>query len=466
MRLGNCSSIAAIGLEATRQRWETHWHNALSDEEISFLAYTAHITTVRLPIGYFTLGSRFTADTPFAAPGIADVYTNAWSAVLRLCERLCNVGVGVLLDLHALPGGVNTEEHGGVSSGKAEMLGHGKAARKNRELAKECVLFMAREVKGEKVKSCAGIELCNEASWDAEGLYPWYEDAIKAVGAIDETIPLYVSDGWDLSRAVQWCGEVTRSGRLGRNPIVVDTHRYYTFTSQDRSQTPQQIISRVRSELDDVQPSRGSVVDKGAIDIIIGEWSCVIDGASWARAGDGADKDALVRELGKAQCDQWRKNTAGSFFWTAKMQWMDGGEWGLFEMAKKGAVVPSNNLTLSFAEVKIAAERARRQRLDRKNAAVNAHVGFWDSTSPGGVFEHWRFEQGWELGYADALAFFEMRAMGNVLGAKGGADGIGCLEGWVARRLRETGQGGGLAWEWEHGFRQGVAGFGESVLVM
>lgn len=418
---------------------------------------TAGITSLRLPIGYFTLGPAFTDGTPFAGQ-VAQVYGNAWSAVRQLCERLYSAGIGVLLDFHALPGNANTEDHGGVSTKKAELWGN----KSNLSLGQKCFLFMAEEVKKGSIKGCLGIELCNEACWGAKGMYEWYSDAISAVGRVDVSIPLYISDAWDLGSAMAWCRKMNRRG--AGNPIGVDTHRYYTFTDKDKSQSPRQIIERVRRELDEVHVALEDATDKGAVQVIVGEWSCCMTEDSWARAG-GADKDDLVRQFGKAETEQWKQKAGGAFFWTAKMEWMDGGEWGLFEMVKKGAVLPSADLTMPFEEVKTAAERARRQRLDRKKQAVDAHVCYWDSLAPRGQFEHWRFGQGWDLGFADALAFFEMRASGNLQGARDGADVIGVLELWVMKRLCETGQAGIFAWEWEHGFRQGVGHFRDIVLL-
>ncbi len=394
--------------------------------------------------------------TPFAGH-VAQVYENAWSAVRQLCERLYSSGIGVLLDLHALPGNANSEDHGGVSTKKAELWGN----KSNLTLAKKCLLFVAEEVQKGSIKGCIGIELCNEACWSAKGMYQWYTDVISAIGRVDVSIPLYISDGWDLSTAMAWCRDLNKRG--AGNPIGVDTHRYYTFTDKDKSQSPGQIIERVRSELDEVHVGLGDATDAGAVQVIVGEWSCCMTEDSWAKAGS-ADKDDLVRQFGKAETEQWRDKAGGAFFWTAKMEWMDGGEWGLFEMVKKGAVLPSPNLVMPAEEVRMAAERARQQRLDRKEQARDAHVCYWDSTAPGGQFEHWRFEQGWDLGFADALAFFEMRASGNLPGARHGGDVIGVLELWILKRLRETGQTGGFAWEWEHGFRQGVGDFRNSLL--
>lgn len=44
------------GLEQTRGKWEEHWRNAITDQQLEWLAVEAKCTSIRLPIGYFTLG--------------------------------------------------------------------------------------------------------------------------------------------------------------------------------------------------------------------------------------------------------------------------------------------------------------------------------------------------------------------------------------------------------------------------
>ena len=445
-------SIAARGVDATRQRWESHWSSALSGSDIDFLVNTARCTSIRLPIGYFTLGAKYTVNTPFAGTP-SQIYTSAWTAVQNLCSRLHSAGIGTLVDFHALPGGANGEEHSGTSSGRADLWGN----RSNLELAKNCILFIASEVASGKVPGCIGIQLCNEAVYGAAGMYEWYSDIIRAVSQIDASIPLYISDAWDLNTALSWSAQ-QNSVSSPTNSIVVDTHKYYTFSEADRAQSPQQIIARIPSELNEVAGKSGSVVDRGAAQAVVGEWSCVLDGSTWAKA-QGANRDDLVRQFGNAQCYSWREKSAGSFFWTAKMDWMDGGEWGFFEMTKKGAVVPPPGLELGFEDVKARISTATQQWQDLKARAVQVHVEYWNRTSPGVYFEHWRFEQGWDVGFSDALTFFGMRVNGGIEGGRNGGDRIGGLELWVRKRLRESGTGGGFVWEWEQGFRQGVGRF-------
>ncbi len=406
-------------------------------------------------MGYFTLGPQFTKGTPFEG-AISSVYVNAWEAVLHLCERLYAVGIGVLLDLHSLPGGANDQDHSGTSSGKAELWGN----RGYLELAKRGVVFMAGEVKMGRVRGCLGIQMCNEACWGAEGMWEWYEDVMRAVGEVDVGLPLYVSDGWDLGRGMKQCGRINREG-MGC-PVGVAVPKYFCFTETDKKESPNQIIQRVEGEMGDVLAGSGNVVEKGAVQVMVVEWSCAMSGETWERVRTEYRSD-LVRRFGRTQSEQWRTRAGGAFFWTAKMDWMDGGEWGLFEMVKKRAIVAPAKFMLNFDKVREKIERARLLRDGKRNFAVENHVRYWDSAAPKGRFEHWRFEEGWDLGYADALVFYEMRVSGAVEGAKWGADTIGVLELWILKRLRESGQRSGFVWEWEHGFRQGVSAFEHAV---
>ena len=106
------SHIIKHGHDDTRRKWEAHWESALSDEEIGYLVH-AGCTSVRLPIGHFTVGPGFCQGTPFGSD-ITGVYQNAWDAVKKLCTRLHNAGIGTLIDLHALPYGANNDSHVGT----------------------------------------------------------------------------------------------------------------------------------------------------------------------------------------------------------------------------------------------------------------------------------------------------------------------------------------------------------------
>lgn len=100
---------------------------------------------------------------------------------------------------------------------------------------------MARQIKEGQLDGAIGLRLVNEAVWDTKGIYDWYEDVVEEIAAVDDTILIYISDGWDSNRALNWTTKRHSMDSGPRNPVVVDTHKYYTFSESDRSQCPQQI---------------------------------------------------------------------------------------------------------------------------------------------------------------------------------------------------------------------------------
>ena len=153
------------------------------------------------------------------------MYTNACAAVKQLVSRCHARGIGVLIDLHALPGGANKGDHSGTNSGKAELWN----SRSNRDLATRSLLFISKEV--QHLDGVLGIQLCNEADGDTpqHGLYKWYDDVIAQMAGIDPTMPLYISDAWNLGEAAKYCGAKNSLGSRNTNPIVIDTHLYLSL---------------------------------------------------------------------------------------------------------------------------------------------------------------------------------------------------------------------------------------------
>lgn len=241
----------------------------------------------------------------------------------------------------------------------------------------KCVVFMAREVREGRLDGVVGIQLCNEAIWGAEGMYHWYEEVVREVGSIDNSIPLYISDAWDLERALSW---TTTTGKYigGRNPIVVDTHKYYTFSAANRSQAPAQLIAKVSSELRELDGKEGWLSDRGEAQVVVGEYSCVLDEQSWARVPP-EEKDDYVQQFGRAQSSQWQRRAGGAYFWTWKIKWMDGGEWGLVEQVKKANIAAPGWELLLDAEVRRRAQLARERREQLGWEARASHERYWSA---------------------------------------------------------------------------------------
>jgi hypothetical protein len=138
---------------------------------------------------------------------------------------------------------------------------------------------------------------------------------------------------------------------------------------------------------------------------------------------------------------------------------MDGGEWGFVQQTNFSNISPPPFLLLCNSDISSRINNAQSQRDSLKSSAVTAHVNYWSQTSPGQYFEHWRFGEGYDVGFSDATTFFEMRMNGGLSNRGCGADKIGCLEIWIKKRMLESGQQGDYVWEWEQGLRKGVTDF-------
>lgn len=210
--------------------------------------------------------------------------------------------------MHALPGGANTSPHSGTSS-KEENLWSSATARQQ---ATNCILFIAREAASNATfaNGIVGIQIVNEAKYQAKGMFEWYDSVISEIGKVENSIPVYVSDAWDLGPTLKWA----QKRRKGRNPVVVDTHKYFCFGGPNVGKSPLEIIDDKVPELFrnvDLRPSKG-------VSVVVGEWSCVLGEQAWEKVGK-EERAPLTRKYGEVQSRRWFDVTGGSFFWTWKM---------------------------------------------------------------------------------------------------------------------------------------------------
>lgn len=390
------------------------------------------------------------------------MYINAWGAVKKIINDCHAHGIGVLIDLHALPGGANINSHSGTNTGKAELW----ASEHYLKVSEDCIKFILQEILANKLSNVIGVELCNEPSRAASKfVFKWYDRVLALARTIDPSIPIYIGDCWDLPTAIKYVltkNNLENASRKPSNPVIVDTHKYYTFAAHDHAQAPQQIIERVKHSLGDIVKNQGNIASrKTALAVYIGEYSCTMDGKTWSKV-DSEHRPALTQQFGRAQTEKWQNVTTGSAFWTLKMSWMDGGDWGFKKQVKTGAVIPPRSLVFSFDDIKSKCREANACKEQLRTTAFTQHSNYWDKQPSSKKYEHWRYERGWGLGFDDAMVFLCSkldRRLPNIRQVAGG-DRIGALELWIGKRMIETGQlDSPLGWEWEHGYRRGVSDF-------
>lgn len=284
-------------------------------------------------------------------------------------------------------------------------------------------------------------------------------------------------------------------------------HIYFCFDDEDKALAPVQVVEKLLQSLSEVdkdeEPSKGISLDDGASAVIVGEYSCALDPETWEKQ-EGGDVEAIKKAFGNKQGEYFSSKAGGAYFWTLKMDWMDGGDWGFVEQTKTGAVLAPIWLSFTKEEVQGRTQNADSKAKSLKDAAVKTYAEACKSAaatkSDGGAHpqsgpgskqdakppanvqptkhtkqqtrqkavassnkaESTPFLSGWELGWNDARSFFRARNEGDVLGA--GADRIGLKELWVLKRLSECGIPSDKRSEFEHGIWKGIEDFESAAL--
>jgi len=417
---------------------------------ITFTLLIGTGTTVRLPIGYWDLpGEEFTRNTPFEP--YSYIYSAAWASICTLISRLRAHSIGVIVDFHALPGGSNCRDHSGTNEAVESFF----SSAFYRQIGVRCVEFVA-------LQSAAGLELVglqlvNEPNDYGLNLVEWYDEAIDAVSAIDATLPVVVADAENLRKVIEYCLKKNTAFPVKPTcPVLIDTHFYWCFTDLDKQKSPQEIIKEVPAVLSPLDGKQGSVVDRGAVQVIVGEYSNALSEDSWEKAGD-TPREELVKMFGASQSLRYQDHAGGAFFWAWEMDWMPGGEWGFKAQSnpENRMIFPPRHAFTHERDMLNLLVRAQSRKDERMSRAVDQHHAYYEHLAPNVPAEHWMYENGWKVGYQDAYAFFE----GFGTEAVRWGNKIGSLELWVLKRVRESGFRGTFVWEFEQGVRRGINDF-------
>lgn len=132
---------------------ERHWDSFVNQTDFDYLT-SIGINTVRLPIGYWSLGPTFVTGTPFEP--FASVYTNSWPRVVRAINMAAQAGIGVLVDVHGATGSQNGQSHSGISDGQMRLFNSTMYMDKTLEVC----MFLTEQL--QNVTNVVGIEILNE----------------------------------------------------------------------------------------------------------------------------------------------------------------------------------------------------------------------------------------------------------------------------------------------------------------
>ncbi|ABN67676.2 glucan 1,3-beta-glucosidase [Scheffersomyces stipitis CBS 6054] len=432
--------VRAKGLDGAKSTFENFWSNFMNDNDWRWLQDN-QVTSVRIPIGYWDVaGGRFTKGTQFEKYG-SSVYSGAWNIFKeKFVKPAGKHNISVLVDLHGLPGGANSSDHSGEKSGGSAAFWSNE---KFQLQVAEMLTFIARDL--QQFENISGIQVVNEAEFAQEPASKqttYYVAALNSIREADSGIPVIISDGWWTDQWVRFIQKHQQNNNsLG---LIIDHHVYRCFSKEDKDKSPMRIIEDLNNDV------LTNLTDNGkGVDIMVGEFSCVLDQQSWNKDGAQGRRDELVIQYGNRQCDLINERAGmGFYFWTYKFQSGNGGEWDLKQMVEKGAIRNPFSVNGKRLPDRSMFEQAY-------NQAMQGHVGYWSGTDPGGRYEHERYGEGFTTAWADAEEFAKFN--GSVLGR---------VEAWRIARLSEhirARGASGYLWEWEQGFYEGLKQFHSNV---
>ncbi|KAF5369654.1 hypothetical protein D9615_010240 [Tricholomella constricta] len=432
-----------------RETLESHWDSWIVEEDWSWIAERG-FNTVRIPIGYYHLcGTDPSVLHGTAFHDFEYVFSGAWARITRAIETASRYGLGVLIDLHAAPGKQNNDSHSGTSDPPTFF-----SDKRNRKHTIEvlCILLKALNAHAQSynpaLTNLVGIELLNEPhpSNDSD-LQCWYTSAIRALRAIDPSMPLYIGECWRTDQYTNFAEKLSSSSSSSSSLLVLDHHLYRCFTASDNS-TPAHAHTRALSDPSASTPQTLSRVSeklgRAGGGLVVGEWSGALNPGSLM--GAPGEQAAYVR----AQLELYERCCAGWFFWTFKKQWPGDTGWSLRDSVGAGVFPDRVGLRRRGVGVDKAVEQERRARVrdEVRDWALDAHKRYWAQYP--GKYEHWRFGEGFVRGWEVEYVFIDS---GSGDDPHGRVTELGFKGAWARQTTQDHGKG---YWEYEHGFMQGV----------
>ncbi|KAJ3726080.1 glycoside hydrolase superfamily [Lentinula raphanica] len=282
---------------------EEHWDTFITQQDFNYLA-SIGINTVRLPIGYWSLGPNFLQGTPFA--NVSSVYENAWAHVVRAINMADISGIAVLVDLHGVPGSQNGQPHSGISDGKTNLFTNSTY----QEKALQVVQYLASELCF--VSNVAGLEILNEPEDDLElatfsTVDTLATNVVRSACSLPD-FPVYLHDAFDLDRFKPYVSA------KAPDFSVQDHHSYYVYTPQDDVEPADNHTTDVQTT---VTAQLASTDYDSPHNLIVGEWSCALTPDSLKNE---SDPQQARRNFCMAQYAAYTRDTPGNSFWSYKKE--------------------------------------------------------------------------------------------------------------------------------------------------
>jgi glucan 1,3-beta-glucosidase len=280
--------------EAKYERLKAHRDSFIQKSDFTWLSIQG-VNAVRIPVGHWILDGQ--------AP-----YVAAAEYLDTAMDWADEIGLKVIIDLHAAPGSQNGWDH----SGKAgEILWHTKEENIVRSL--DIVGQLAERYAGRP--SLYGIELLNEPHWTVpiETLVGYYQEGYRRVREhCGNTVAVIISDAF---RPLQeWVDVMNKPDFVN---VVLDTHLYQAF---DKKYAHMKLEEHIQSSAEWRENIEQFTANKP---LIVGEWSLGLASKTYEHT-DPKERDRAHRAYGMSQLMAFEA-ASGNFFWNYKAEAED--EW-------------------------------------------------------------------------------------------------------------------------------------------
>ncbi|KAJ1950355.1 Glucan 1,3-beta-glucosidase 3 [Linderina macrospora] len=416
--------IECMGSEA-KQKMEAHWESWIQRGDFERMA-SIGINTVRLPIGWWVLGPGFTQGL---YEKHAEVYRNALFYLGRVLRWAEEFQIGVLLDIHAIPGGQNNDSHSGIT-GKPLFYQNSAC----QELTLQC--YSALTMLVSDITHVVGLQIINEPL-DDPMLEGFYYRAIQTIRAISRSLPIYIGDAWSTEKYAKFTGNMLVQFGM----IVLDTHRYWVFMPREQQE---RVPELARKLWEDVKPELERYNADARGNLIIGEYSAVLANPSF----EGEDPAKCMGDFVRHQMAAFEQVSAGTFYWTWRLQY-DSWFWS-FQYSLDQGVVPPEYFPFAWRkdndQRSDVARMAEENRVEWRDRRLNGHSEYW--SSQGGEYRFDLFAAGFDMGLSAAIFFYTKLDMPSKIGF------VQQLASEHARHHVATHGGEQWQWEYEHGFSE------------
>lgn len=205
-------AIAAMvkkhSVEEVAKKLAEHYGSYVTEQDWDWLKNEAGVTAIRLPVGYWHVGNGKFIGHSMKFHDVKEVYAAAkpWDYVHKIIEEAGKHDIGVLIDLHGLPGGANGDDHSGENNGgSAKFFGNHDFVK---TVVDDLIPFVVKDV-CKPTENVIGLQVVNEAAFSESASHEkkYYAKAIKAVLHLDDTLPVVISDGWWPLQWADWLAE-------------------------------------------------------------------------------------------------------------------------------------------------------------------------------------------------------------------------------------------------------------------